>query len=95
MELRSTEEAKSNVEAFTERLVHLLNAKKDIDADIKALKQEFKEEGVPVGIVTKVVNKIKALAKKSNDEIYEEQTIQDWLESNTKIADSIGELNDV
>jgi len=92
MELRTTEEARANVTEFTSRLVNLMLDKKKIDADIKALKQEFKEEGVPCGVVSAVVNRIKALKKKSNDEIFEENTIQEWLETNNSIDDKIGQL---
>jgi uncharacterized protein (UPF0335 family) len=66
--------------------------KKALDQDIKALKDEFKEEGVPVGIVTSVINKIKAQKKKSDSEIFEEDTIKEWLESNADIDNDIGAL---
>lgn len=92
MEIRTSEEARSNIESFTKRYIELLKQKKDLDADIKALKDEFKEEGVPVGIVTSVLNKIKAEKKKSDSEIFEEETIKEWLRSNQDIDDAIGML---
>ena len=92
MEIRSTEEARRNIEDFACRFLNLQKQKKQIDEDIKALKQEFKEEGVPVNIVVAVINKIKQRKKKSDLEILEEETIKEWLESNKDIDDEIGEL---
>lgn len=92
MEIRSTEEARRNIEEFARRFLNLQKQKKQIDEDIKALKQEFKEEGVPVNIVVAVINKIKQRKKKSDLEILEEETIKEWLESNKDIDDEIGEL---
>lgn len=92
MEIRTTEEARANIENFTKRLIELMKQKKVIDQDIKALKDEFKEEGVPVGIVSSVLNKIKSKKKKSDSERFEEETIQEWLEANPEIDSGIGEL---
>lgn len=92
MEIRTTEEARANIEEFTKRFLNLQMQKKALDQDIKALKEEFKEEGVPVGIVASVINKIKAQKKKSDSEIFEEDTIKEWLETNTDIDNEIGAL---
>lgn len=92
MEIRTTEEARANIENFTKRLIELMKQKKAIDQDIKALKDEFKEEGVPVGIVSSVLNKIKSKKKKSDSERFEEETIQEWLEANPDIDSAIGDL---
>lgn len=92
MEIRTTEEARKNTEDFAKRYVNLLLEKKKVDQDIKALKQEFNEEGVPTGVITKALNAIKANKKKTDSQIFEEETIQEWLEANTDIDDKIGEL---
>jgi uncharacterized protein (UPF0335 family) len=92
MEIRTSEEARTNIEEFTKRFINLQLQKKAIDQDIKALKEEFKEEGVPVGIVSSVINKIKAQKKKSDSERFEEDTIKEWLESNADIDNEIGAL---
>lgn len=93
MEIRTSEEARTNIESFTNRYLELLIQKKTVDHDIKALKEEFKEEGVPVGIVTKVMNRIKIEMKKSDSELFEEDKIKEWLLSNSELADKIGILN--
>lgn len=92
MEIRSTDEAKQNVVDFTKRLIELLKQKKSIDEDIKELKAEYKEEGVPVGVVMSALNKLKALRKKTDAQIFEEDTIREWLHENTEIDDGIAEL---
>ena len=92
MEIRTSEEAKSNVISFTKRYIELLKQKKAIDEDIKELKNEFKEEGVPVGIVTSVFNRIKANKKKTDSELFEAETMTEWLEADQAVNDGIGEL---
>lgn len=92
MEIRTTEEARQNIEEFTKRYLNLQMQKKALDQDIKALKDEFKEEGVPVGIVASVINKIKSDKKKTDSERFEEDTIKEWLESNADIDNEIGAL---
>jgi len=92
MEIRTSEEARENIENFAKRFLNLLIDKKVIDQDIKALKEEFKEEGVPVAVVTKALNQIKARKKKSDSEIFEEEKIQEWLEGNSEVDDSVGRL---
>lgn len=92
MEIRTSEEARGNIENFAKRYLTLLKDKKIIDQDIKALKDEFKEEGVPVAIVCSSLNKIKANKKKTDSEIFEAEKIQEWLEANTDIDNDIGEL---
>jgi len=92
MEIRTTEEARTNIVNFTKRLLDLQKQKKAIDEDVKALKEEFKEEGVPVGIVSSVINKIKREKKKTDSERFEEDAIQEWLVSDADIDNVIGEL---
>ena len=92
MEVKSTEEAKSNVIGFAKELTGLLKQKKEIDDDIKEIKQKFKEEGVPVQIVQKMVNAVKADKKKTSSERFECETIKEWLEANADVSASIDEL---
>lgn len=92
VEINSSESARANIESFTKRFLNLEKQKKIINEDIKALKEEFKEEGVPVGIVCQVINQIKRDKKKSDTEIFELEVIKEWLETNTEIDDEIGDL---
>jgi uncharacterized protein (UPF0335 family) len=92
MEIRTTDEARKNVDNFSIRLLNLQLDKKRIDVDIKALKDEFKEEGVPVGIVQAVLNLIKADKKRSEAERFEREKIYEWCEDNEEISNKVTEL---
>lgn len=85
-------ETKQNIENYAKRLLNLEHQKKIIQEDIKALKLEFKEEGVPVGVVSRVINQLKREKKQTEGELHEEIVIKDWLSSNTEIDDEIGSL---
>lgn len=85
-------ETKQNIEKYAKRLLNLEQQKKIIQEDIKALKLEFKEEGVPVGVVSRVINQLKREKKQTEGELHEEIVIKDWLSSNTEIDDEIGAL---
>lgn len=85
-------ETKQNIENYAKRLLNLEHQKKMIQEDIKALKLEYKEEGVPVGVVSRVINQLKREKKQSEGELHEEIVIKDWLSSNTEIDDEIGAL---
>lgn len=85
-------EAKQNIEKYAKRLLNLEQQKKIIQEDIKALKLEFKEEGVPVGVVSRVINQLKREKKQTEGELHEEIVIKDWLSSNAEIDDEIGAL---
>ena len=89
---RNITPAQKNIEDFTKRLLNLEHQKKVISEDIKALKNEYKEEGVPVQVVTRVINQIKREKRQSEGEIHEEIVIKDWLQSSTEIDDDIGSL---
>lgn len=91
-EIRSSGEAQKNIEEYAKRYLNLLKEMAGLNDDIKALKQEYKEEGVPVQIVSTVINRIKREKKKTQSEIFEEETIKDWLLGNTDIDNDIGEL---
>lgn len=93
MEHQTSSEAKENIVSFTKRYIELLKQKKVIDHDIKTLKEEFKEEGVPVAVVTKAFNAIKSEKRKSDSEIFEYEKIKEWLEAERDVSDGVEELN--
>ncbi len=92
MEIRSEQEARENIENFTKEYLKLLLHKKTIDQEIKDIKDNYKEDGVPVSVVCKVINRIKASKKKTDSEIFEEDVICEWLEQNKDIDTSISTL---
>lgn len=92
MQIRTSEEARENIVGFAAEYLELLVTKKSIDAEIKELKQKWSEEGVPVAVVSNVLNKIKTDKKKSDSEKFEIDTIKEWLEANQSIDNIIGVL---
>ncbi len=92
MEIRTEQEARENIENFTKEYLKLLLHKKTIDQDIKDIKDNYKEDGVPVSVVVKVINRIKAAKKKTDSEMHEEDIICDWLEQNKEVDESISAL---
>ena len=89
MEVRTELEARENIENFTKEYLKLILHKKTIDQDIKDIKDNYREDGVPVNMVCKVINRIKAAKKKTDSEVHEEDIITEWLEQNKDIDDSI------
>lgn len=92
MEIRTQEDTKQNIVDFANALLTLQLRKKEIDNEIKDLKADYKENGVPVGIVSKCISTIKTRKKKSESEIFELETIEAWLESDKTVDDNITEL---
>jgi len=92
MVIRDQDEVLKNIKSFASAYQKLLLEKKAIDRDIKELKENYKEEGVPVGIVTKVLNKIKAKEKMSESDRLEEDIIFEKLDADTEILQNIREL---
>lgn len=92
MEIRTQEETKQNIVDFANALLTLQLRKKEIDNEIKDLKADYKENGVPVAIVSKCISAIKTRKKKSESEIFELETIEAWLESDKTVDDNITEL---
>ena len=92
MQIRTADEARENIENFSKEYLKLVMQKKSIDEEIKEIRNNYKEDGVPVGKVTKVLNKIKANKKKSDTEQTEENIIEEWLENNKEIDDMLTSL---
>ena len=92
MEVRSSEEVRQNIETFVKEYVAIMLRKKELDNELKELKNSYKEEGVAVGIVTKVINRIKSDKSKTDAQKFEEDMIKEWLVSNKDIDDQIGIL---
>ena len=92
MEIRSLEESRQNTENFTKEFLKLQAQKKMIDQEIKDVKDAYKEDGVPVATVCKVINIIKSNKKKSQSEQTEQNIIEEWLENNKEIDDIITSL---
>lgn len=89
---RDEEEINKKTNEFAERFVNLLKDKANVDSDIKALKDEFKLEGVAVGKVVKVVNKIKRDMKTNAIEAAEQEKLEDMISENEDVKIGINDL---
>ena len=94
MQIQSTEEVMEKVYDFSSQLIELQLQKKAIDADIKSLKEDFKEEGIAVSLVTKIINKMKAQMKRTSGDILEEDILTEKMEANEKLKNNIAALNE-
>ena len=92
MKIQSTDEVIKTAIEFGLKIMELQLQKKVIDDDIKELKEEYKEEGVAVGTVNKVIVSLKAKAKKTEGELLEEEILQEKLDANEEIQNKIQEL---
>jgi uncharacterized protein (UPF0335 family) len=92
MEIRSQDEVMENIKSYAIALIEKQLEKKQLDEDIKTIKDNFKEEGVPVSLVTKVMNKIKAKMKQSEADALEEDIIMEKLEADEDIQSNIAAL---
>lgn len=88
----TSETVKNNIQVFAERFLNLEKQKELIKQDVKALKDEFNQEGVPTAVVIQCINQIKKDKKKTDSELFEEEAIREWLMQNQGISDSISEL---
>jgi len=93
VEYKSTEEVFTEIKDFALELFELQLKKKGIDEEIKELKTSWKEEGVAVGKVTKVINQLKARAKMSEADKLEEDIIFEKLEADDTIQNKIAMMN--
>ncbi len=89
MEIRTSEEVMENITNYAKAIMDIQIQKKVLDGDISDIKQEAKENGVAIGKVLKVLNKIKATKKQSESDILEEELILEGLERNIEIDERI------
>lgn len=87
-----SDETKTLVNEFAERYLNLLLQKKAVDQDVKELKQEFDEQGVPTKIVMKAINNLKRNKKSNDSEKFEIEKFEAWLAENQKIDDVLTEV---
>lgn len=83
---------KNNIEAFAERYLNLELQKKTINEDIKQLKDEYNQEGVPTQVVQRVINDIKRMKNRTDSENHEHEVIMEWLLGSGPVSDSISAL---
>lgn len=92
MEIRSSDEiiklSFECAQAILEKELHIKSIKKEI----KEIKENYKEQGISVRTVNKVLNQLKRKAKQDDAELLEEQILMEKFEDNEKIQELISEL---
>jgi len=94
MQIRSTEEVMNDSYEYAEAILECMLRKKAIDSEIKEIKEDFKERGIAVGAVTKVINELKKKAKADAGELLEQEIIMEKFEAKENILNLIDSLNE-
>lgn len=74
---------------FSNRYLNLLEQKRALDLDIKALKQEYDEQGLATKVVIKAINSLKKEKKETISQQDELAMFKEWLSSNKEVDDKI------
>ena len=77
---------------FSNRYLNLLEQKRALDLDIKALKQEYDEQGLATKVVIKAINSLKKEKKETISQQDELAMFKEWLSSNKEVDDKICSL---
>jgi uncharacterized protein (UPF0335 family) len=84
---RSEEDIKKLTQDFAKKIINLMKQKKDIDKDIKIIKQEAKLDGINAAKVTKYINTLKKELKTNAFDKQEEERIASFLDTEEIILD--------
>ncbi len=93
MGIRSSEEVMAVIHDYAVEILDKQIQKKAIDTEISEIKQDAKEDGIAIGKVMKVLNKIKARAKMSEADKMEEDILEEKIEADETIQEKIALLN--
>lgn len=77
---------------FSNRYLNLLEQKRALDLDIKALKQEYDEQGLATKVVIKAINSLKKEKKETISQQDELAMFKEWLSENKEVDDKICSL---
>lgn len=77
---------------FSNRYLNLLEQKRTLDLDIKALKQEYDEQGLATKVVIKAINSLKKEKKETISQQDELAMFKEWLSANKEVDDKICSL---
>ena len=79
--------------SFAERYIRLQLQKKSLCEDVKELKREFEEQGLPTKQVIKAIDRIRKELKEGSDSEVEINTFKDMLYDKTVIQNGLTELD--
>lgn len=78
--------------SFAERYIRMMLQKKTLNEDVKALKKEFEEQGLPTRQVIKALDRIKKELKDGSEIEDEINTFKGMLFSKQSVQDGLTEL---
>lgn len=79
--------------SFAERYIRLQLQKKSLCEDVKELKKEFEEQGLPTKQVIKAIDRIRKELKEGSDSEIEINTFKNMLYDKTVIQNGLTELD--
>lgn len=79
--------------SFAERYIRLQLQKKSLCEDVKELKKEFEEQGLPTKQVIKAIDRIRKELKEGSDSEVEINTFKNMLYDKTIIQNGLTELD--
>lgn len=79
--------------SFAERYIRLQLQKKALCEDVKELKKEFEEQGLPTKQVIKAIDRIRKELKEGSDSEVEINTFKNMLYDKTIIQNGLTELD--
>lgn len=79
--------------SFAERYIRLQLQKKSLGEDVKELKKEFEEQGLPTKQVIKAIDRIRKELKEGSESEIEINTFKDMLYDKTIIQNGLTELD--
>lgn len=79
--------------SFAERYIRLQLQKKALCGDVKELKKEFEEQGLPTKQVIKAMDRIRKELKEGSDSEVEINTFKNMLYDKTVIQNGLTELD--
>lgn len=89
---KGDDETREAQEQFISELTDLMLEQEKIKARIKDLKHDYKQNNMPVALVTKIFKQAQKNAKLSEDDKFELETITEWMESSKVINECIVKL---
>lgn len=82
----------SLLKEFALRYINLMLQIKKIKQDIKALRQEFAEQGLDTAVVIRAIKQIQQEKKREMNEITNQQLMVDYLSKDKEFDDALTEL---
>jgi hypothetical protein len=78
---------------FGNRYLNLMLQRKQLSKDVRVLRAEFEEQGLPTADVIKALNKIRTDKRAGDEKLEQIERFSEWLRGNQTVVDSLTELD--